>query len=164
MSKDKIKCPSGQIERVGYSYTKKSGTYVEVDSSCVPDKGKPGKGQKLITMPEYDIGLLTKYGYNLRNSHDERVKSIKKAIKENSELKILRHINALRTLQKSNKTYYNKLDKDLKWIQKDYLIKNGGSLIDLDKELLNYNDVLSPKIKKKSSKKASKKGQKTKTK
>ena len=43
-----------------------------------------------------------------------------KAIKHNNELKILRHINALRTLNKSNKTNYNKLDRDLKWIQKDY--------------------------------------------
>ena len=143
-SSDKGKCNPGEIERVGYSYTKKSGTHVEVDPSCVSDKGKPGKGPKLITMPEYDVGLLSKYGYNLRNSHDERVKSIKKALKENSELKILRHVNALRTLQKSNEKYYNKLDKDLKWIQKDYETKKGGSKDDCVKI-------------KKSSKKSSKK-------
>ena len=39
---------------------------------------------------------------------------------QDSELKVLRHINALRTLQKSNEKYYNKLDKDMKWIQQDY--------------------------------------------
>ena len=41
-------------------------------------------------------------------------------MKDHSELKILRHLNALRTLQKSNEKLFNKLDKDLKWIQKDY--------------------------------------------
>ncbi len=48
---------------------------------------------------------------------------MKKAIKENSELKILRHVNAIRTLQKSNEKLYNKLDKDMKWLQKDYKTK-----------------------------------------
>jgi hypothetical protein len=48
---------------------------------------------------------------------------LKKAIKENSELKILRHVNAIRTLQKSNEKLYNKLDKDMKWLQKDYKTK-----------------------------------------
>jgi hypothetical protein len=114
------KCPKGKIERVSYEYNKKSGTHVKVNPTCITDKGKPGKGPKLISIPEYDIGLLTKYGYSLQSSHDMRIKSIKKALKENSELKILRHINALRTLQKSNEKYYNKLNKDFKWIQNDY--------------------------------------------
>ncbi len=118
------KCSPGQIERVGYTYTKKSSKKtVKVKPTCISDKGKPGKGPKLITIPSYDIGLLSKYDYSLKDSHEKRVKSLKKAIKENSELKILRHINALRTLQKSNEKLYNKLDKDMKWIQKDYNIK-----------------------------------------
>ena len=114
------KCPKGKIERVSYEYNKKTGTHVKVKPSCVMDRGKPGKGPKLITIPEYDIGLLTKYGYSLHDSHDTRVKSLRRALKHTSELKILKHLNALRTLQKSNERYYNKLDKDLKWIQKDY--------------------------------------------
>ena len=112
-----IKCPKGQIERIGFNYTKK---IVKVSPSCVPDKGKPGKGPKLIIMPEYDIGLLSDYGYSLKLSHEDRIKAIKKSMKTHSILKILRHINALRTLQKSNEKYYNKLDKDLKWIQAHY--------------------------------------------
>jgi hypothetical protein len=51
---------------------------------------------------------------------------LKKAIKDNSELKILRHVNAIRTLQKSNEKLYNKLDKDMKWLQKDYKTKKGS--------------------------------------
>jgi hypothetical protein len=74
-----------------------------------------------IIMPKYDIGLLSNYGYKLKDAHEKRIKAIIKSIKEHSELKILRHINALRTLHKSNKSLFNKLDKDMKWIQNDYI-------------------------------------------
>ena len=111
-------CGKGKIEKVGYTYTRKStDKKIKVKSVCITDKGKPGKGPKLITMPESDVGLLSKYGYELKNSYEDRVKALKKAMKDNSQLKILRHINALRTLNKSNERYYNKLDKDLKWVQ-----------------------------------------------
>lgn len=115
------KCPGGKIERVAYKYTKKkTKKVVKVSKTCVTDKGKPGKGPKLITMPEYDVGLLSDYGYNLKEKHELRVKSIKKSIKEHDPLKVLRHINALRTLQKSNDKIFKKLDKDMKWLQKHY--------------------------------------------
>jgi hypothetical protein len=100
-------------------------------STCKKEK------KKLINIPEEDIGLLSKYGYELKNSHEKRVVALKKAIKENSELKILRHVNAIRTLQKSNEKLYNKLDKDMKWLQKDYEHNKGDkspwSLVNFDK-------------------------------
>ena len=115
------KCPKGMIERVGYSFKRKtSKKSVRVKAVCIKDQGKTGKGPKLDILPKEDIGILSDYGYSLHDTHDIRIKALKKAIKHNNELKILRHINALRTLNKSNKTNYNKLDKDLKWIQKDY--------------------------------------------
>jgi hypothetical protein len=115
------KCPKGMIERVGYTYKRKtSKKQIKVKAECIKDKGKTGKGPKLGILPPYDVGLLSDFGYSLHDSHDVRIKALKKAIKYYNELKILRHINALRTLFKSNETYYNKLDKDLKWIQKDY--------------------------------------------
>ncbi len=127
MSEDKsdmnggAKCPKGMIKRVGYIYHRKSSKKtIKVKSECIKDQGKSGKGPKLDILPKEDIGILSKYGYSLHDKHEERVKALKRAIKNNSELKILRHINALRTLNKSNEKYYNKLDKDLKWIQKDY--------------------------------------------
>jgi hypothetical protein len=124
MTSSPKQCNKGQILKVGYSYVKKqTGKKINVSSTCITDKGKPGKGPKLITIPDYDIGLLSKYGYALANSHEERIKALKRAIKHNSELKILRHLNALRTLFKSNIKMYNKLDRDLKWIQTDYKIK-----------------------------------------
>ena len=121
-------CKAGEIERTGYSYTKKNThNLVIVDPICIKDKGKPGKGKKLITMPEQDVGLLSKYGYSLKNGYEKRVESLKKAMVDNNELKILKHVNALRTLQKSNDKLYNKLDKDMKWLQKDYENKKGGT-------------------------------------
>lgn len=77
--------------------------------------------RKLIIIPKEDKGLLSNYGYSLKKNHEDRIKAIKKAYKEHSHLKILRHLNALRTLQKSNERNYNKLDKDMKWLQKYYL-------------------------------------------
>ena len=115
------KCPKGMIKRVGYSFKRKtSKKTVHVKAECIKDQGKLGKGPKLDILPKEDIGILSNYGYSLHDSHDIRIKALKKAIKHNNELKILRHVNALRTLFKSNEKYYNKLDKDLKWIQKDY--------------------------------------------
>jgi hypothetical protein len=111
------KCPKGQIERVAYNYKKASGKSIKVSKTCVTDKGKPGKGIKIFEMPKEDVGLLSDYGYSLKKSHADRIIAIKKSMKDHPKLKILRHLNALRTLQKSNERYYNKLDKDLKWIQ-----------------------------------------------
>ena len=114
------KCPSGMISRKSYSYKKKSGTKVKVGSKCIKDQGAPGKGPKLIKLPKEDIGILSNYGYSLKLPFDDRIKALKLAIKHVDELKLLRHINALRTLFKSNEKYYDKLNKDLHWIQKHY--------------------------------------------
>ena len=114
-----IICSPGQIIRD--AYTKKvNNKIVKVDSVCIKDTGKPGKGPKLIIIPDKDIGLLKKYGYLLKDSYEKRIIALKKALMKENNLKILRHINALRTLQKSNEKYYNKLDKDFKWLQKQY--------------------------------------------
>jgi hypothetical protein len=74
----------------------------------------------IIKMPIDDVGLLSNYGYSLKNSHEDRIKAIKKSMKEHSLLKILRHLNLLRTFQKSNEKLFNKLNKDLIWVQKEY--------------------------------------------
>ena len=113
-----MSCPTGTIQRIGYSFSKKnSKETIKVKPSCIKDRGKPGKGPKLFEIPKEDKDLLGDFGYTLKSSHTDRVKAIKKAVKEYSMLKILRHINALRTLHKSDEKNYKKLDKDLKWIQ-----------------------------------------------
>ena len=113
------KCDKNEILKEGYhkKYSKKS---IKVEPICIQDKSKPSKDSKLIIIPQYDIGLLSKYGYTLSNNYELRIKSLNKALKENSKLKILRHINALKTLHKSNERLYNKLSKDLLWIQNYY--------------------------------------------
>ncbi len=109
------------IKRKSYSYTKQSSkTKVKVGSKCIKDQGAPGKGPKIIRLPKEDIGILSDYGYSLKLQYDDRIKALKKAIKHVDELKLLRHINALRTLFKSNEKYFNKLNKDMHWIQKHY--------------------------------------------
>ena len=65
---------------------------------------------KLITIPEYDVGLLSKYGYSLSESYERRIASLKKAIKSIS-LKYIRFrmifwmlltINLIRVLKKTD--------------------------------------------------------------
>jgi hypothetical protein len=114
------KCPSGMIKRKSYSFKKSNSKTVKVGSKCIKDQGMPGKGPQIIKLPKEDIGILSDYGYSLKLPYDDRIKALKKSIKHIDELKILRHINALRTLFKSNEKYYDKLNKDLYWIQKHY--------------------------------------------
>ena len=107
------------IRRSSYvrkSYTRKDG--VKVKSSLIKDQGKIGKGRKLFEIK--DKGFLTKNGYSLEKSSDERKKSLRRASKEKGMLSVLRHLNAIRTLQKNNHDNFNKLDKDVKFVQKEY--------------------------------------------
>jgi len=98
------------------SYVRKDGT--KVKSSMIKDLGKIGKGKKLFEIK--DKGLLTNKGYSLKKSTEERKKSLRRASKEKGILPVLRHLNAIRTLQKNNVTNFNKLDKDVKFVQKEY--------------------------------------------
>ena len=117
-------CGKGEIRRSSYkknSYKKKDGTKIKgskVRSSCIEDRGKKGKGRKLFVIK--DGGLLTKEGYSLKKSQSARRASIRKASREKGMLSVLRHLNAIRTLQKSNPENFKKLDADVKFIQKEY--------------------------------------------
>jgi len=90
----------------------------KVKSSLIKDRGEKGKGKKLFEIK--DTGFLRKNGYSLKKSLKERKKSLRRASKEKDILPILRHLNAIRTLQKSNLENFKKLDKDVKFIQKEY--------------------------------------------
>ena len=105
------KCPSGMIKRSSYSNKKNSGKKVKVGSK---------QPKVIIKIPKEDIGILSNYGYSLKLPYDDRIKALKKAMKHVDELKMLRHLNALRTLFKSNEKYFDKLNKDMHWIQKHY--------------------------------------------
>jgi hypothetical protein len=111
------------IRRSSYvrkSYTRKDGTKVKgskVKSSLIKDLGKKGKGKKLFEIK--DKGFLRDNGYSLKKSFSERKKSLRRASKEKGILPVLRHLNAIRTLQKNNIENFKKLDKDVKYIQKE---------------------------------------------
>lgn len=79
---------------------------------------KIGKGKKLFEIK--DKGFLTKNGYSLKKSTEQRKKSLRRSSKEKGMLPVLRHLNAIRTLQKNNPKNFNKLDKDVKFVQKEY--------------------------------------------
>ena len=91
------------------SHTRKDGTKV---------KSSLEKGIKLFEIK--DKGFLTKNGYSLKKSTNDRKKSLKRASKEKGMLPVLRHLNAIRTLQKNNTKNFNKLDKDVIFVQKEY--------------------------------------------
>jgi hypothetical protein len=114
----------GFIRRSSYtrkSYVRKDGIKVKgskVKSSLIKDKGQKGKGKKLFEVK--DKGFLSEKGYTLKKSDNIRKLSLRKASKEKGSLSVLRHLNAIRTLQKNNPENYKKLDNDVKYIQKIY--------------------------------------------
>ena len=62
--------------------------------------------------------LLEKYGYSINDNYENRIAALNRAIANNQKNKILKQINALRDLKKSNKKIYDKLNKDYEWIQR----------------------------------------------
>lgn len=120
VSRGGSRCSRGEITRKGYNFRRSDGTRVRVSSSCIKDRGAPGKGPRLIIIPKESRGLLEKYGYNLSESFEDRIRALRRAMREENQLTILRRVNAIRTLQKSNRTNYRKLDRDMKWIQEHY--------------------------------------------
>lgn len=117
-----MKCDKGEIVRKAYTrkaYTRKDGTKVKatrVSPKCIKDRGNPGKGPYTLP-PLKDNHFLTKHGYSLSKSFDERKKSLKKAIKENSSLSVLKHLVLVRNYSKSVKKNYDKYTKDIRFIQ-----------------------------------------------
>jgi|APSaa5957512622_1039677.scaffolds.fasta_scaffold94402_2 hypothetical protein len=127
-------CGVGKILKDGYyrkayrikSYIKSDGTKVNgtsvksafVAPTCIQDKGKIGKGPKLFQIKKN--GMMRKYGYSTSGLMKSRRLSIDKAIKNNEKHEVLKHLVAIRTLNKSNKDLYDVLDKDVKYIQGKY--------------------------------------------
>jgi hypothetical protein len=119
------KSHSGQILRKAYTRKSKSGKLVKVPAAYIDKQGRPGvKGPKIIIIAK--VGLMKGYGYSLDHNKEERQKAINKAIKDRDKLEIIRHINAIRTLQKSHPKIWKKLDNDVKYIEKKYFPNREG--------------------------------------
>jgi hypothetical protein len=119
-----MSCGIGFILRKGYNrkgYFRSDGTYIDsasVPAACIIDQGKPGKGIKLIKGDLED--MLSPFGYKLALSDAARKKVLLSAFDELDHLKMLKHLVYLRTLNKSRENLYDKLDKDVKFIQELY--------------------------------------------
>ena len=106
------KCPRGTIRRKGY--TTKRG--VTVRSSCIKDRGLPGKGKRLFTLKK---GGLSKHGYSLKYAREKRHAALNKARKELSHATLVRKINALAVLMKNtHPDYARRARADVKWLGK----------------------------------------------
>jgi hypothetical protein len=88
------------------------------DNKIKTSKIKTSKNKKLFEIK--DKGFLRKNGYSLKKTSKERKKSLRRASKEKGMLPVLRHLNAIRTLQKNNTNNFEKLDQDVKFVQKEY--------------------------------------------
>lgn len=148
------KCPPGQIRRTGYvrrystgirrrGYTvrRPSGRIYRVypqasrmivRSSCVKDRGLPGKGPRPFRFPfrggkqVYGIGPLrkgelAKHGYSTKTSTRKRHGALRKAVKEFGALGVYRKLNAVaklgvRTARAASKTF--KTNRN--WVRKTF--------------------------------------------
>lgn len=113
MGKKKESCGPNEIERVGYSrkaykrkeYVKSNGTVVPathvssswVPPTCIKDKGKPGKGKKILPTPN-DKMHLTFYGYSIYAPKKKRHTALIAAAKDNNILEVIRRVNLIRNL------------------------------------------------------------------
>ena len=150
------KCPPGQIRRTGYvrrystgirrrGYTvrRPSGRMYRVyprasrmlvRSSCIKDRGLPGKGPRQFPNPfkfhggkqVYGIGPLrkgelTKHGYSTRASTRKRHSALRSAVKEFGALGVYRKLNAVaklgvRTARTASRTF----KRNRNWVRKSF--------------------------------------------
>jgi len=122
------RCPRGMIYRRPYTRRvrrvgrgRRAGSMIRIKGKCIPDKGRKGKGPKLITIKQK--GILTQFGYGVSKTEAVSRAALVKAARKYTPLSTLRRLVAIRTLNKSNPKTYNKLDKDVKFLQRKYFSK-----------------------------------------
>jgi hypothetical protein len=138
-------CPPGQIERKAYvrrfsskvrqaGYTRKlsNGRIIHVkpqakstlvESRCVKNTGKPGKGVPKPIGP-LRKGELAKHGYSVRSDMNERHKALRHAIAEYGALGVYRKLDAVsklteKTIPEASRVY----EKDRNWVRSSFSIK-----------------------------------------
>jgi hypothetical protein len=118
-------CPPGQIFRKGAyrnGYVRSNGVEVKgtyIPGQCIPNVGKPGHSEP-ISVNNTNKGLLSDLGYSLDLPQKTRQAILKKAMLLYPPLKVLKHVNYIRTLHKSDPENYKKLDEDMHFIQHEY--------------------------------------------
>ena len=133
-------CPPGMIERKEYARkystaiikqgfsTRKGKRFPHkksltlVNSKCVKDVGLPGKGKQSIG--PLRKGELSKHGYSMRETEENRHKALRKAIQEYGPLGVYRKLDAVaklteRTIPEASKIY----SKDRNWVKESFDLK-----------------------------------------
>jgi hypothetical protein len=130
--KETKKSSKGKILRKGsikkaHTRTLKSGKKISVKQSRIPaslisDVGQPGKGPK--TLPKIGNEIhLSNFGYSLKDTKQERQKSLKKASKKHGTLKVLKRTNLIANYSQWNEKNYKKLRQDVEFLKKEYSSK-----------------------------------------
>ncbi len=127
MSKSESK--KGKILRkssIRRSHTRKTKTGKKVtvkqsriNATWIKDVGAPGKGPKTLPPLGDDIHL-SNYGYSLKDTKQERQKSLKKASKKHSTLKVLKRTNLIANYSQWNEQNYKKLRQDVEFLKHEY--------------------------------------------
>jgi len=91
-----------------------------VNSACVKDTGKPGKGVPKSIGP-LRKGELSKHGYSFRDGEEKRHAALRRAVEDYGALGVFRKLDAVakltvRTVPKASEIY----KKDREWIQSKY--------------------------------------------
>lgn len=125
------KCPCGYVSKKGYqrhAFDKKDGTHIKhkyVRSTCVPNKGNPGKvldGFKPIHLKEKNS--LKPYNYKTSNNANTRFNKLLEAAKELSYRTVVLRLSQLRTLTKSSDPDHSAIyDEDMRRL-KEWRIEN----------------------------------------
>ena len=125
-----MSCPTNKIRRVASyvkGYTKEDGTKVSGyyrKSTCVPDKGAPGKTPKSKqVLPTPKKGLLAQYGYEdvVHTKASSRHRSLKKAVGQESYATVVRQLNVVANYTKvSNPSFHALVKRDMRWLKKEY--------------------------------------------
>jgi hypothetical protein len=120
-------CPPGKIQRAAYTATRRAkglfgklrGKRYTVKASCIKNKGKPGKGPKVIGLMKE--GELTAMGYSAQDPAGHRHAALDRAVSHYGKLSTLHKVNAIavltkRTAPSRSRTYTT----DVHYIQKKY--------------------------------------------
>lgn len=135
-------CPPGMIERKEYArkystaiiqegFTRKlkdgkiitvkpnKQSLVHVGAKCIKDIGLPGKGNK--TIGPLRKGELTKYGYSMLKSEEERHSALRKAVEKYGPVGVYRKLDAVskltfRSIPQASKIY----TKDRNWVKEKF--------------------------------------------
>jgi hypothetical protein len=109
------KCSTGEILKKGY-VTKNNAI---VKSTCIIDKGNPGKGPNILPKIGDEISLR-QYNYSLKNKDVDRQKALIRASKKETTLLVLKHLVLISNYSKSEKSNYEKYRNDIAFLKKLY--------------------------------------------